>query len=141
MGVLICNNCKSFWYKNTVTCKECGSSTLTETADSNKSRIKWTKTDPDNFQFGRQIGDGVYEFKEFDHHSIFPDRVRTLEEAEQMPDNWVQETVNINMYTKEQREDYVSSYYSSLESLKEIYGKEWKWVLAECIFEQESGLY
>jgi hypothetical protein len=35
----------------------------------------------------------------------------------------------------------ISGYYNSLEELKSIYGDDSNWVIAECIFEQESGLY
>jgi hypothetical protein len=101
----------------------------------------WICTDPDQYQFGRKISERLYEFKEFDWFNIFPDKSKTLEEAIEMKDNWVELTINLNHYTTEEIENHISAYYDSIEQVKEIYDDHWEWILAECIFEQESQLY
>lgn len=101
----------------------------------------WQCTDPDQYQFGRRLGTREFEFREFDHFSIFPAEVDTIEEAEAMTDNWTEMVVNLDDYSDEEKEDVSKAYYGSLDELKEQNGDAWEWVLAECIFEQESGLY
>ena len=61
----MCCNCKSIYYKATKVCSQCYGKTFQETDESNRPFIKWVCTDADNFQFGRQIGDKVFEFKEY----------------------------------------------------------------------------
>lgn len=112
----------------------------------------WKKTDPDNFQFGRELRGGVYEFKEFDRQT-FREKFQELrkipyEKVEEIitadfdnVDFWKHERVNLADYTEQELEDHISSYYNDLDEVKEIYGDEWMFIVAECIFEQESGLY
>lgn len=94
------------------------------------AKIKWICTDSDNEQYGRQISERVFEFKE---------KNRGLLEYEE--DKFIQITINLDHYTNEQIEDHISAYYNNLDQLKEIYGNDSNWIIAECIFEQESGLY
>lgn len=91
---------------------------------------KWECTDYDNNQYGRQISEKVFEFKE---------KNRGLSDYEE--DEFIEMTINLDHYTNEQIENHISAYYGSLEELKEIYGDDSNWIIAECIFEQESGLY
>lgn len=108
----------------------------------------WTCTDPDNFQYGRKISDGIFEFKEFDrsNYSVVGE---TYEEKQEFADRvfehdefWTQCTIDLSKYSDETKESVASSYYGSLEELKEINGESWEWILAECIFEiEESYLY
>ncbi len=49
--------------------------------------------------------------------------------------------VNLDNYTLGEIEEVADTYYGSLDELKEECGDAWEWILAECIFEQESGLY
>ena len=99
--------------------------------------IIWVETDPDNYQFGRQIGEGIYEFKEFG----VPDLVATLDEAIGDSENWTQETIDLSKFSDELKESVASSYYGSLDELKEQCGDSWEWILAECIFEHEYMSY
>ncbi len=93
---------------------------------------EWTCTDPDNQQYGRKIGDGHYEFKE--RNPGF--EINPIEE-----DEWVQIDIILAHYTDAEIKKHVSAYYNSLEELKEIYGDNWEWIVAECIFEYETGFY
>ena len=44
-------------------------------------------------------------------------------------------------YKDEEIKKHISAYYDSIDQIKKIYGSDWEWIVAECIFEQESGLY
>jgi len=107
----------------------------------------WTCTDPDNHQYGRMIREGVYEFKEFDrqNYSINTDDYSSAEQfIETVFDNsefWKEMQISLVDYNEVEIEDNVSGYYGSLDNLKKICGVEWMWIVAECIFEQKSGLY
>jgi hypothetical protein len=90
----------------------------------------WICTDPDNKQYGRKIAEGIYEFKERNPFHEFNDEGEEIEI-----------TINLSHYSEEEIENHISAYYSSLNELKEIYGEDSEWIIAECIFEQESGLY
>lgn len=93
-------------------------------------KTEWTCTDSDNEQYGRQIDVNVFEFKE---------KNRGLFDYE--PDEFIEITINLDDYDEKEIQENISSYYRSIEEMKEIYDDEWLWVVAECIFEQESGLY
>ena len=108
---------------------------------------EWKLTDGDNFQYGRKVRDGVYEFKEFDRHNYtinvddYPTEDIFIDSVFDNSEFWEDMTIVMSQYTDAQIREHVSSYYESLEALKEIYGDDWEWIVAECIFEQESGLY
>jgi hypothetical protein len=93
-------------------------------------KIEWLCTDLDNEQYGRQIKETVFEFKE---------KNRGLSDYEE--DEFIEITICLDQYTAEQIENHISAYYGSLDELKGIYGDDSNWIIAECIFEQESGLY
>lgn len=90
----------------------------------------WKCTDLDNDQWGRQLGDDLFEFKE---------KNRGLDEYEE--DEFIEIQIDLDGYTEEQKEEYISAYYDSIEDVKAQYGMQANWIIAECIFEQESGLY
>jgi hypothetical protein len=92
----------------------------------------WVCTYVDNQQYGRKLSEGHYEFKE---------KNPRFELDPQNENEWVQIDILLAHYTEEQIEDHVSAHYDSVARVKEIYGEEWEWIVAECIFEQESGLY
>jgi len=73
----------------------------------------WVCTDASNDQWGRFFGNGVYEFRE----GNFSERI------------------DIKEFSEKEMNYEVEGYYNSLEELKEIYGDEWEWIVAECIFE------
>lgn len=110
----------------------------------------WTCTDPDNFQYGRQVSPGVFQFKEFnridyevvaEEGSEFPTREAYIDHHFENDVLWAEDTIILANFTDEEMRGHISAYYNSLEQLKEIYGDDWEWIVAECIFEQQSGLY
>jgi hypothetical protein len=102
----------------------------------------WTCTDPDNHQYGRKISDGVYQFKEWIGGGKLDEPVeKTIKECFDKPENWEENTITLSDYTEEEIRNHISAYYDSLEALREIYENDSDWIIAECIFEQESALY
>lgn len=89
----------------------------------------WVCTDPDKKQFGKKLNDGHYVFKELDP------------EAAEYEDRWIELDILLSSYDKKKTDNHISSYYKSIDNIKELYGDDWEWIVAECIFEQESGLY
>ena len=85
----------------------------------------WIITDADRQQYGRKISENVYEFKEYN----------------QLENEWNQMKVNLTEYTLEEIESIISPYYKSIQQVKELYDNNSNWILAECIFEQETGIY
>lgn len=84
----------------------------------------WVCTDPNTDQYGRKIGDRVYEFKE---------NIR-------MDDGSVivkQHEIDLNEYSDDEINDDLTPYGWSIEKLKEDTNiKTAEWLMAECIFEQ-----
>lgn len=90
----------------------------------NANNIDWICTDIDNNQWGRQIGDKVYEFKQ---DLTYPDGTVVTEEAE----------VNLLDYTDAEIENHISAYGYTIEQLYRDNTIEFaEWLMAECIFEQ-----
>ena len=89
-----------------------------------KIKSKWICTDPDNKQYGRQLSFTKFEFKERGHQTI----------------------INLSDYNEEYIVNVINTYGYSLENINvaswpniyNLYGKKALWVIAECIFEQES---
>lgn len=74
---------------------------------------KWICTDPDNKQYGRQLRENIFEFKE----------------------RGIQGIIDLDEYTSEAMKEAYEPYgFPSNFPLS-------NWIIAECIFEQESGLY
>ena len=90
----------------------------------------WVCTDLDNEQYGRQLSETRFEFKEKNRGLLDYDEDEIIEFG-----------VDLNHYSEKEIDDVARTYYGSLDELKEQCGENWQWVLAECIFEQESGLY
>lgn len=111
----------------------------------------WITTDPDNYQF-RKKGDDkrVITFKEFNVRNYNVDELlnfnqdnkqKFLDEYWNNPDYWIEKTIHLDNYTKEQAWNHVSGYYSS-EEFEDMWNSTHDLdIIAECIFEQESGLY
>jgi len=84
----------------------------------------WICTDPDNNQWGRKLGDKLYEFKQ---DAKYPDGTITHEQIE----------INLNDYSDEEINNHLSPYSWSIEKLKnETNLADAEWLMAECIFEQ-----
>jgi hypothetical protein len=90
----------------------------------------WVCTDLDNEQYGRQLSENRFEFKEKNRGLLDYDE-----------DEIIHFGVDLSNYSEKEIQEVVSSYYNSLDELKAIYGDDSNWIIAECIFEQESGLY
>lgn len=102
----------------------------------------WTCTDPDNHQYGREISPGVFQFREWLGGGKLDEKVEETIKAEwNRPGSWEEDTIVLENFNEDEIREHISAYYNSLEQLKEIYGDNWKWIVAECIFEQTSGLY
>lgn len=84
------------------------------------TKPEWIVTDSSTKQKGRQLGPGVFEFKE----KRFGRRVRA--------------TIVLADYNEEQRNNYAEAYYGSLAGLMKDCLTDWEWILAECVFEQLS---
>lgn len=91
-----------------------------------EKQIEWVCTDPDNNQFGRQLLDRVFEFKEDDKNLI----------------------IDLNMYEIKEQEHAINSYgYTllsganknpELQNINELYGDSTDWIIAECLFELDN---
>lgn len=93
-------------------------------------KTEWVCTDGSLDQWGRQISENVYEFKE---------RNRGLDDYDK--DEFIQITIDLDDYSSTYVEDCISAYYTGIDEVKSTYGEDFEWIIAECIFEQESGLY
>ncbi len=89
----------------------------------------WVCTDLDRKQYGKKLDESHYVFKEFDN------------KGEYYEDKWIELDILLSHYDEDKINNHISSYYDSVDQIKEIYGDHWEWIVAECIFEQESGLY
>lgn len=105
--------------------------------------MKWQLTDQDNQQYGRFISGKTFEFKEFNRrNNNLIDELNKLGEQGfynlyfNKLEYWIQRVVNLQEYTIKQQKSYCSAYYPEQE-FKDLTD----WIIAECIFEQESGLY
>lgn len=84
-------------------------------------QIEWTCTDPDTQQYGRQLSEKVFEFKEND----------------------AQEIIELTEYTDIEIEDIINAYGYTLArfdkkgmvNIELEYGDKANWIIAECIFE------
>lgn len=97
---------------------------------------QWICTDADNQQYGRQLSGTLFEFKELSRDDYSYDK-----------DEFVQFEVDLSKYTDEQKECHINTYGYTLtdkprySNIFEEYGEQADWIIAECIFEQESGNY
>lgn len=105
----------------------------------------YTCTDPDNHQYCRKINDHCYGYKEFNRFSFPPEYLDknslTIEGLFYNDEYWIEDTIDMNGYSEEEIQKHISAYYKDLDELKSIYGDNWKQIVCECIFEQESELY
>jgi hypothetical protein len=86
---------------------------------------EWKLTDSDTNQYGRQLTDLSFEFKE---------------------DGKEETIIDLSDYTKEEIESIINSYgytlgkvtINGLSSIHGLYGVDTNWIIAECIFETEN---
>ena len=82
----------------------------------------WDCTDPDYFQYQKALSDTMFNM------------VQTFE----MPDSTfivAKGIIDLDDYTDEEINGYVTGYYNSLDDLKNQYGDNSNGIIAECIFE------
>lgn len=109
---------------------------------------EYQQCDANTFQYGfyNEKSD-TYFFREFnrDRFSFQYNRLKEckieLHEIWFHDQMWVEEHIDLNEYSDKEKEDFMLGYYSSFEEMKEIYGEDYKFILAECIFEQTNRLY
>ena len=90
----------------------------------NTAENEWVCTDSDMNQWGRKIGDRVYEFKQ---DMKYPNGMVVKEEEE----------IDLNKYSEEEINDHLSPYGWDIKQLKEEnILEDAEWLMAECIFEQ-----
>jgi hypothetical protein len=85
------------------------------------SKLKWVITDPATNQQGRQLTDVLFEFKE---------------------DGKEQRGIDLSGLKNKEIEQCINAYgYTLFETkgnnrnIKELYGKDANWIIAECLFE------
>jgi hypothetical protein len=84
-----------------------------------KKMGEWITTDKDNGQEGRQISEFVFEFRQ----------------------DGIEMVIDLKCCTIGELNEKIMPYYDSLLQVFEHYGKKTWWIIAECVFEQDSGLY
>ena len=94
-----------------------------------KINREWQLTDPDRKQYGRQLTKFLFEFKEADQQSLIDLSGYQNKEIEHVINTYGYTFMKGELKTK------------GLENIHELYGKQADFIIAECIFEQESGLY
>ena len=104
----------------------------------------FTCTDADNFQFGKEISDNKFRFVEINRGTLYDIfRSNNLQEIDhfELIENadWYDEVIDLDNYTELDISTIIKGYYDSVEVMKEIYGEPfYKFIIAECIFEQET---
>lgn len=105
----------------------------------------WKCTDSDNHQYCQQINDTTFRYKEFDWFNypqeFLDENMLTVEGLFNKGKYWVESDIELSDYSDKEIQENISAYYEDLDELKTIYGDNWKQIVCECIFEQESGLY
>lgn len=83
---------------------------------------EWIQTDPATKQYGRQLGDAIYEFKEYGEDS----------------DDFKTTIIDLDEYTEMDIYEYMLPYYTRGEIDRMLTGCEDEdgWLIAETIFEQ-----
>lgn len=69
-------------------------------------------------------------------------RVYDLIEVREEPDSYTVafDRIDLDEFTEEEIYRYISGYYDSVEEIKTQYGKDANGIIAECIFEQMTGV-
>lgn len=107
--------------------------------------IPWTCTDPDNFQYGRRLSTYKFEFKEFDR-SENPKEFKLLKDKKRDISSFGEEyflesVIDLEDYSMRDIMEYTEGYYENLDEIAAQYGKDFTWIVAECIFERYTELY
>lgn len=86
--------------------------------------LGWTCTDPDAGQYGRQISEKVYNFKEKDFEGDI-----------------IEMTIDLSEYDNDSMYHHVCAYYGYQDFEEMLTTEDGRWIIAECIFESLSGNY
>jgi len=107
-----------------------------------EEEIPWVCTDSDNFQYGRRLSTYRFEFKEFDRDE-YPEEFKALKEDKLnfVESYFIESIIDLEKYSMKEIMKHTEGYYDNLDEIAEQYGKDFTWIVAECIFEQDSGLY
>ena len=85
----------------------------------------WILTDPDCYQYGKKINDTIWEYIELREVGDFSS-----------PFYWVYRSyIDLDDYTSEEIDNYVTGYYENVNEVHEIYGDDANQIIIECIFE------
>jgi hypothetical protein len=106
-----------------------------------KEDIPWKCTDPDNHQYGRRLSTYKFEFAEFNCHRFKLPKKVSLKRVNFNDPCWILDVVDLEEYTMKEIMKHTEGYYDNLDEIAKQYGKDFTWIVAECIFEQDSGLY
>jgi hypothetical protein len=95
-------------------------------------------TDEDSQQYGRQIAERIFEFKERIYTSFNEfETVQLIIKLDDHETKEIEHIINSYGYTLLSRENKAAGY----ENINELYGEQANWIIAECIFETESSPY
>lgn len=99
---------------------------------------EWICTDPDCMQYCMMINENEYKFIQAVWLDTCGDDKRA-ENAKDESDNYTVCTgyIDLDLYSEEDMEGSVESYGYTMETVKEIYGDDYKQIIAECLFEDE----
>lgn len=87
----------------------------------------WTLVDSDSQQYYSKVNENTFLYKET--RILNPETLESyIYESEMCLDD----------YTNEDLEYYIAPYYTDIQEVKDTYGKDWKQIVLECIFEQEE---
>lgn len=105
------------------------------------SYFGWSLTDGSLGQFGIQLSENKFQFREFNRNNFDLPKDGNVLKFFNQPKYWIDEIIDLKNYTESEIEDHISGYYDSVEAMKTELGKDLNWIIAECIFEVESELY
>lgn len=84
---------------------------------------KWVCTDPDTEQYGRQLTDVLFEFRE-------KNRIIEGIDISHYSNGQIEECINTYGYTL-----YPTAYSRYLQNIHKLYKEKVNWIIAECLFE------
>jgi hypothetical protein len=90
---------------------------------------EWKLTDPDSNQYGRQLTDMLFEFKE-------DGKDETGIDLSAFKNKEIESVINSYGYTLYRKSNILTP-KKGLENIFDLYGKDANWIIAECIFETD----
>lgn len=84
---------------------------------------EWICTDPDTKQYGRQLTDVLFQFKE-------EGKDETVIDLTGFTNGEIEGVINSYGYTLYKSEEHSHNIY-------DLYGKQANWIIAECLFEMD----